>query len=62
MDELAKLDLCAQAALVKAGQVTAEELLEGAISRSEKTNPQLNAIIRPLHEEARREARGADKS
>ncbi|MCX8279079.1 amidase [Phyllobacterium sp. 0TCS1.6C] len=62
MDELAKLDLCAQAALVKAGQVTAEELLEGAIRRSEKTNSQLNAIIRPLHEEARREARGADKS
>lgn len=29
MDELAGLDLSAQATLVKTGQVTAEELLEG---------------------------------
>ncbi|KSV89614.1 amidase [Sinorhizobium sp. GL28] len=61
MDELTELDLTAQAALVKAGQVVAEELLEAAIRRAEKTNPQVNAIIRPLHDEARREARAANK-
>lgn len=61
MDEFVGLDLSAQAALVKTGQLTAGELLEAAIRRAEKTNPQLNAIIRPLHDEARREARAADK-
>lgn len=61
MDQFVELDLTAQAALVKAGDVTAEELLDAAILRAEKTNPQLNAIIRPLHEDARVEARSAGK-
>ncbi|RWX62807.1 amidase [Mesorhizobium sp. M2A.F.Ca.ET.039.01.1.1] len=61
MDEFTEFDLTAQAALVKAGEVTAQELLNVAIRHAEKTNPQLNAIIRSLHDEARTEARAADK-
>lgn len=61
MDDFTGLDLSAQAALVKTAQVTAEELLEAAIRRAGKINSQVNAIIRPLHDEARREARDADK-
>lgn len=57
MDDFVELDLTAQAGLVKSGEVTAGELLESAIRRAEHVNPQLNAIIRPLHEEARAEAR-----
>ncbi|ADY67766.1 amidase [Agrobacterium tumefaciens] len=59
MDEFVDLDLTAQAALVKSGDVTASELLEAAISRAELVNPQVNAIIRPLHEEARAEVGNA---
>ncbi|WP_262528902.1 amidase [Agrobacterium tumefaciens] len=59
MDEFVDLDLTAQAALVKSGDVTASELLEAAIRRAERVNLQVNAIIRPLHEEARAEAGSA---
>ncbi len=61
MDSFVGLDLSAQAALVKSGDVTAEELLEAAILRAESVNPQINAIVRPLHDEARAEARASTK-
>lgn len=59
MDEFTDLDLTAQAALVKAGQVTAEELVDAAIKRADRVNPEINAIIAPLYEEGRREAHSA---
>ena len=50
MDPL--LDATAQADLVRAGEVTPRELVEGAIERIEALNPELNAVIHPLFEEA----------
>lgn len=61
MDDFSNFDLMGQADLVRAGEASAEELLEAAIARAEKVNPRLNAIIRPLHQEARVEARLAAK-
>lgn len=61
MDDFSRFDLVGQAGLVRAGEASAGELLEAAIARAEKVNPQLNAIIRPLHQEARAEARSAAK-
>ena len=57
MDELAFLDATAQSDLVRRREVTAGELVDGAISRIERLNPQLNAVIFPLFEQARAAAR-----
>ncbi|HYC00544.1 MAG TPA: amidase [Candidatus Limnocylindrales bacterium] len=54
--ELADLDATAQAALVRSGDVSAAELVEAAIERIERVNPQLNAVIHRLYEKARAEA------
>ena len=51
--EIAALDATAQAALVRSGQVSAAELVDGAIDRIERLNPQLNAVVIPLFEQAR---------
>ena len=53
MDEYAFLDATAQAALVRDKEVTPAELVESAIARIERLNPQLNAVITPLYERAR---------
>lgn len=50
--ELAALDATAQAALVRAGELAARELVEAAIERIEALNPQLNAVVTPLYERA----------
>ncbi|MGH7819809.1 MAG: amidase, partial [Candidatus Binatia bacterium] len=55
--DLTKLDAIAQAELVRKGELTAIELVDAAISRIEKTNPKLNAVIIPLFEKARDQAR-----
>jgi len=52
------LDATAQAELVNTGEVTPAELVEAAIRRAESVNPQINAIILPLFEEAREKASG----
>ncbi len=54
--ELATLDAMAQAELVRRGEATPLELVEAAISRIEKLNPKLNAVITPLFEKARAQA------
>ena len=54
--ELARLDATAQAELVRRGEVTPLELVDAAIARVEKVNPQLNAVITPLFEKARAQA------
>jgi amidase len=52
------LDACAQAQLVRTGEVSPAELVEEAIERIERVNPTLNAVIRPRFDEARAEAAG----
>ncbi|HEY8218331.1 MAG TPA: amidase family protein, partial [Acidimicrobiia bacterium] len=51
--DLAFLDATAQAELVRRGEVTALELVDAAITRIEKVNPDLNAVIHPLFDKAR---------
>jgi len=46
------LDATAQADLVRSGEVTSQEIVEGAIERIEALNGELNAVIHPLFEEA----------
>ncbi len=58
-DSLASLDAVAQAALVAKGELTPRELVEAAIARAERLDPQLGAIVSPLFDEARRAASAA---
>jgi amidase len=53
MSDLAAMDATAQAQLVRDGEVSSIELVEAAIERTEAINPQLNAVIHPLYDEAR---------
>lgn len=58
-DDLSLLDATAQAELVANGTLRPLELVDAAINRVEKVNPELNAIIHPLFEKARATAAGA---
>ena len=60
MQELAFLDATAQANLVRSKEVSATELIEFSITRIEKLNPVLNAIITRLYDEARDAAKHVD--
>ena len=53
------LDACAQAELVARGQATPLELVDAAIARIEKLDPQLNALVSPQFERAREQARSS---
>lgn len=57
MPDLWKLDATAQAELVRSRKSSPLELLEAAITRIERLNPQINAVITPLFERARSQAR-----
>jgi amidase len=57
-DELAHLDATAQAALVANGSVSPAELVDAAIDRIERANPELNAVIHPTFDKAREAAAG----
>lgn len=57
--ELEALDAVGQAALVRQGKISPDELVEAAIERVERIDPQLNAVIHRNFERARREARSA---
>ncbi|MGH7897411.1 MAG: amidase, partial [Candidatus Binatia bacterium] len=57
--ELAALDATAQAELVRRGELRAIELVEAAIARIERVNPELNAVVTPMFDLAREAARGA---
>src|SRR6266516_4121188 len=59
-DDLAFLDATAQAQLVRDGEVTPKELVEAAIERIERVNPELNAVIHPLFDKARDAASSPD--
>jgi amidase len=52
------LDATAQAELVRNGDATPAELVDEAINRIEKLNGELNAVIHPLFDKAREQARG----
>jgi amidase len=54
--ELANLDATEQAELVRRKEVSPLELVDAAIIRIEKVNPQLNAVITPLFDKARAQA------
>jgi amidase len=57
--DLAALDACAQAELVRRGDVTPLELVDAAIHRIEAGNPALNAVIAPLYDRGRAQAASA---
>jgi amidase len=57
-DDVAWLDATGQADLVRTKQVSPTELVDGAIARIERLNPQLNAVIYELFDRARAEAAG----
>ncbi len=61
-DQLAGLDLTAQADLVRRRQVSSAELVETAIGAAEALNPTLNAIIHTRYDAARAEAAQADRA
>jgi amidase len=52
MDDIAGLDATAQADLVRRGEVSPRELVEQAIGRIERLNPQVNAVVTPMYERA----------
>jgi amidase len=58
MYELDLLDATAQAELVKRGEVKPVELVDSAIERIERVNPELNAVVTPMYDLARRAAEG----
>jgi amidase len=59
LTDLARMDATAQAELVSSGEATPSELVDAAIGRIEKLNPEINAVIHDLSEEGREAARGA---
>ncbi|MHB8593193.1 MAG: amidase, partial [Acidimicrobiales bacterium] len=52
------LDAIGQAAAVRRGETTPMELVEEALSRIEALNPELNAVIHSMPDQARRQAAG----
>ncbi|MEO1504367.1 MAG: amidase [Pseudomonadota bacterium] len=56
-DPFARLDATAQGELVRRGEATPLELVDAAIVRIERLNPEINAVISTRFEEARAEAR-----
>ncbi|MEO6318821.1 MAG: amidase family protein [Acidimicrobiales bacterium] len=55
-DDLSQLDATGQAELVRSGQASPLELVDAAIERIERVNPELNAVITPLFDGARAQA------
>ena len=53
LNEITQLDATAQAELVRRGEIAAAELVDGAIERIERLNPQLNAVVTSMFEDAR---------
>jgi amidase len=55
-DDVANLDATAQAELVRTKRASPRELCDAAIARIERFDPELNAVIHRMFEQARREA------
>ena len=60
--ELWRLDGVALGGLIRAGVVSAREAVESHLQRLDAVNPHLNAVVLPLHEQARAEADAADRA
>ena len=60
MTDLAWLDATAQAELVRNDEVSPLELIEAAIARIEKVDPELNAVIHHRFDKAIAEAKSGD--
>ena len=60
--DLWQLDGVALAGLIRTGQVSAREAVEAHLRRLDAVNPRLNAVVRPLHEQALAEADAADRA
>jgi amidase len=58
-DELSRLDATAQAALVQRGELKPTELVEAAVRRAERVDPELGSIIPPAFERALAQAANA---
>ncbi len=56
IDPIARLDGLAQAELVRRGELTPLELVDAAITRAEKLDPVLHAVVLPAFERAREQA------
>jgi amidase len=52
------MDATAQAELVSSGEASPSELIDAAIERAERVNPEINAVIHDLSESAREQAAG----
>lgn len=59
MTDATWLDATAQADLVRRGEVSPAELVDAAVERVEKVNPEINAVIFERFDKARAEAAGA---
>jgi amidase len=58
VDDTTWFDAVTQAEMVRRGEVSPRELVEAAIARIEKVNPQLDAVVRTRFDQARAEAAG----
>ena len=56
-DVLGASDAVAIAARIQAGELRASDAVEAAIARAERVNPALNAIVTPLFDSAREQAK-----
>jgi fatty acid amide hydrolase len=56
------MSAAAVAELVRSGQVSATEVVQAAVDRSQRVHPQLNAVAVPLYEESAGAARAVDRS
>ena len=56
IQDYSSFDATDLAAMVRDGEVSATELLEEAIERTERVNPQINAVVYPYYDEARQRA------
>lgn len=54
-------DALSLAHLVSSGEVSPETLLDIALTRANEVNPAINAIIHPMHDEARAAAKNVDR-
>lgn len=60
MSDLSGMDATAQAELVRKGEATPLELVDAAIARIERVDPEVNAVIIRMFDKARLEARSAE--
>jgi len=59
MNDVGLLDATAQAELVRKKQVKPIELVEATIDRIQRVNPEINAVVTPMYDQARQGAEGA---